>query len=49
MELHFIKGKESVSSSCFWMEKYKVMDTDSHGGFVETGPWEKGNSMARID
>lgn len=30
--------KISLSSSCFWMEKNKVMDTDSDGGFVETGP-----------
>ena len=32
-----------------YMEKNKVMDTDSDGGFVETGPREKGNCMARID
>ena len=41
--------KVSLSSSCFWMEKNKVMDTDSDGGFVETGPWEKGNCMVRIN
>ena len=37
MELHFIKGKES-KSGWFWMEKNKVVGTESDGSFVESEP-----------
>ena len=42
MELHLIKGKESLPSGCFWMEKNKAMDIEGDKRFVESGPWEKG-------